>query len=245
MQPRTELGRALTPQGQPFTLTEEGGALVVRVGGALLMSSRMSGSEAQMAAVALESLLDRPNLRVLVAGLGLGYTLRAVLTLVAAQAQVTVCELMQPLVDWHRGPLGQLTDFAINDPRAHLAIGDVTALLQNSTERWDAILLDVDNGPDALTHSDNAWLYGAAGLRHMRTLLQPGGQLVVWSAHESPPFVERLKQAGFSANALRVRARGTVAKGGFHWLLVGAVPHVSGQDAPSKGTVRSEIRYRH
>ncbi len=215
------LGEAVTPGGERVTLAREAGALVVRVAGAVLMSSRVHGSEEALAAVGCGPLAKRPRARVLVGGLGMGFTLRAALDVLGADAQVTVSELLPCVCEWNRGPLGPLADHPLDDRRCRLVVGDLAALLRASRSRFDAILLDVDNGPDAFTVPSNAWLYGRTGLSAIRTALAPAGVVVVWSAFESPRFEKSLRSAGFSLDVVPVRARGAVKKGSKHVLYVG------------------------
>lgn len=217
-----ELARALTPDGEIFTLSREAEELVVRVKGVLLMSSRRHGSERAMAEHGVLPIRHRPGARVLIGGLGLGFTLRATLNALQPDARVVVSELMAALLGWHEGEVGELTEYPLRDPRVLLAPKDVSLVLRESGPAFDAILLDVDNSPDALSHKGNAWLYGLAGLQTIHSRLTEGGLLVVWSSGESPAFGRRLTQAGFVARVERVYARGEIKKGGRHWLYVGA-----------------------
>jgi spermidine synthase len=220
MIPRIVLGESVTPDGAPITLTREGVSFVVRVAGVPLMSSRVHGSEEAMAEVGCAGLAARAGVRVLVGGLGLGYTLRAVLDALAADAEVLAAELLPVLVAWNRGPLGPLANHPLDDPRTRLFEGDVGIPIRNPGPRFDAILLDVDNGPEAFTVASNASLYGRAGLARLHAALRPGGRLVVWSAIESPAFQRALRSAGFREEVRAVRARGAVRKGARHWLFV-------------------------
>jgi spermidine synthase len=216
-----ELARALTPDGEVFTLSREAEELVVRVKGVLLMSSRRHGSERAMAEHGVLPIRHRTEARVLVGGLGLGFTLRATLDVLQQDARVVLSELMTALLDWHEGEVGALTAYALRDPRVVLALEDVSLVLQRSGPAFDSILLDVDNSPDALSHKGNAWLYGLAGLQTIHSRLTEGGLLVVWSSAESPAFGRRLTQAGFTSRVVRVHARGEIKKGGRHWLYIG------------------------
>jgi spermidine synthase len=222
MLPREVLGESITPDGARITLTREGVALVVRVNNVPLMSSRVHGSEEALAEVGCNELRSKPAARVLVGGLGMGFTLRAVLDAVGADAEVLVAELLPVIVEWNRGPLGPLAGSPLDDPRTRLVVGDVAAIVKKARGELDAILLDVDNGPEAFTVATNSWLYGRAGLAAMRSALRPRGRLVVWSAVESEPFELALATAGFAVRVLPVRARGAVRKGSRHWLFVGA-----------------------
>ena len=221
MLPREVLGESVTPDGLPLTLTREGVALVVRVDNVPLMSSRVHGSEEALAEVGCDGLREHAGARVLVGGLGMGFTLRAVLDALGADAEVVVAELLPSIVEWNRGPLGPLAGAPLDDPRARLVVGDVIGLVKRSPSAFDAILLDVDNGPEAFTVASNAWLYGPRGLGALRAALRPSGRLVVWSAVESEPFQRALRAAGFSVLVQPVRARGAVRKGSRHWLFLG------------------------
>ena len=220
MLPRELLGESVTPDGVPITLTREGVALVVRVGNVPLMSSRVHGSEEALAEVGCAGLSRRPSARVLVGGLGMGFTLRAVLDALGTDAEVVVAELLPTIVAWNRGPLAALAQSPLDDPRTQLIDGDVVAVIKKSARAFDAILLDVDNGPEAFTVASNAWLYGRAGIVALRDALRPGGCLVVWSAVESASFVRALGAASMGVEVLPVRARGAVRKGSRHWLFV-------------------------
>lgn len=152
---------------------------------------------------------------VLIGGLGMGFTLRAALD--ASSAVVTVAELIPAVVEWNKLHLGRLAGDPLDDPRARLHVGDVGELLRTAG-RWDAILLDVDNGPDAFTQVGNGWLYGLEGLKRTRMALRPGGTLVYWSAYPSPEFVDRTRRAGLRTETRTVRAH--AGKGPRHTLFV-------------------------
>ena len=220
------LATATTPDGREVTLTREAGYLVVRVDRVPLMSNAVYGSEALMAEYGCEDLAHHRGARVLVGGLGLGFSLRAVLDTLDPDSEVDVVELLPAVVAWHRGPdgpLAPLADMPLDDPRVNLIEGDLRQHLLGGPEPYDAILLDVDNGPEALTTEANAWFYGRHGLKAMRELLLPGGRLVVWSAFSSPRFVARMERVGFETRSETVRARGHTKKGAKHTLFVGSV----------------------
>lgn len=229
MKPWELLAEARTPDGTLLSLTRRDTELVIMAGGKILMSSRMHGSEEAMAAMACQRLGRRdlgdggPSLAgasVLIGGLGLGYTLRATLDLLPADATVVVAELIPAIVDWHRGPLAALAGNPIADQRVQIEIKDVIATLRSSPGRFDAILLDIDNGPEAFTESSNAGLYNDRGIATIRAALKPGGVLAVWSAWEDRRFEQRLKYAGFKVEVERVRAR--LKKGGpRHTIFLG------------------------
>jgi predicted membrane-bound spermidine synthase len=215
-----------------MSLTRRDTELVIMAGGKILMSSRMHGSEEAMADMAVKRLGRRraddggPSLDgacVLVGGLGLGYTLRATLDLLPADATVVVAELIPAIVEWHHGPLAALADKPIADRRVQIEIKDVIATLRSSPGRFDVILLDIDNGPEAFTESSNAGLYNDRGIAATRAALKPGGVLAVWSAWEDRRFEQRLKYAGFKVEVERVRAR--LKRGGpRHTIFLATVP---------------------
>jgi spermidine synthase len=203
-----------------MTLTRHGSEYVILSRGQTLMSSRMHGSEEALAtfACARARTLEAPCC--LVGGLGMGFTLRAALDLLPPDATVIVAELTPALVDWNRGPLGPLARHPLRDKRVVLEVGDVAATLRAGTSRFDAVLLDVDNGPAAFTASDNARLYDDRGLAAARAALKPDGVFAVWSSREDRRFEQRLRYAGFDVTVERVRGR--LKKGGpRHTIFIG------------------------
>lgn len=186
------------------------------------MSSEMSGSEEAMAAFAREEIGPVESARVLIGGLGMSFTLRATLDAFEDLAEVCVAELMDDIIRYNREFLGHLTDRPFEDFRTEIFAGDVKKKL--TVGRWDAILMDVDNGPDALSARSNKDLYTARGVEKMARALAPGGVLVVWSAYDSPRFLERMRHTGLSVRTERVRARWPVSKGPVHTLFVGSKP---------------------
>lgn len=184
-----------------------------------LMNSRMSGSEEALAVLACERLRDRAAPAVLIGGYGMGFTLRAALASLPAAASVTVAELVPEIIAWARGPMAALTGGCLDDRRVHVAERDVAALIEEARGGYDAILLDVDNGPDGLTRPENDRLYAMAGLARAKAALAPGGILAVWSAGADAAFTRRLEASGFSVEVVAVRARAN-GKGAHHtiWL---------------------------
>jgi len=196
------------PGGSPLRLQERDGAYVIRAGGHVLMSSQAHGSEEAMARAGLESARVSRAPRVLIGGLGLGYTLRATLDLLPAAGRVTVAELSPAVVQWNRGPLAHLSGRALEDARVAVHEGDLRALLRASAPgAFDVLLLDIDNGPSELTARGNGALYGERGIASCREVLSPGGRLVVWSAAPDAAYLRRLKLGGFEAQAREVRTR--------------------------------------
>jgi spermidine synthase len=214
------LGQTRTPDGEDMSLTRQGSEYVILAGGKPLMSSRMHGSEEALAALACRDARTRDAPCVLVGGLGMGFTLRATLDLLPPDATVVVAELVPAVVDWNRGPLGPLAEDPLKDPRVRIEIGDVGATLRAGAQRFDVILLDVDNGPAAFTAAHNTGLYDNAGVAAARAALKSGGVLAVWSAWEDRRFEQRLRYAGFTVEVERVRAR--LKKGGpRHTIFLG------------------------
>ena len=188
--------------------------------GKLLMSSRMHGSEEALAAFACAQARAQPSPTVLIGGLGMGFTLRATLDLLPSHATVLVAELQPAIVAWNQGPLGPLAAHPLKDARVRVETADVATILGSAKRRFDAVMLDIDNGPAAFTTDTNSFLYGDAGLAAIRRALKPGGILAVWSAWEDRKFEQRLRYAGFSIRTERVRAR--LKQGGpRHTIFVG------------------------
>lgn len=223
MQPWELLGKTSTPAGDDMTLMRRAGEYVIFASGKPLMSSRMHGSEEALATLGCEHLPGRPSPVVLVGGLGMGFTLRATLAHVPADARVVVAELVPGVVAWNEGPLGPLADHPLKDPRVSVEVGDVGKVLRLSAGRFDAVLLDIDNGPDAFTTTGNAWLYSNAGVTTLYQSLTPGGVATVWSAWEDRKFEQRLRWAGFEVDVVRVRAR-LAAGGPRHVIFRGVRP---------------------
>lgn len=220
MKPWELLGQTTTPDGSDMALTRRDSEYVILVGGRSLMSSRMHGSEEALATLACRRLRTVEEPCVLVGGLGLGFTLRATLDLLPPHATVVVAELVPAVVEWNRGPLGPLAGHPLADKRVTIEVGDVAATLRASRNRFDAVLLDVDNGPAALTASDNAGLYDDRGLAAARAALKVGGVLAIWSAGEHRKFEQRLRYGRFTVDVARVRGR--LKKGGpRHTIFLG------------------------
>ena len=205
-------------------LTVRGDEYVILVDGDTLMSSRTHGSEEALATVACRHLGTSKRPRVLVGGLGMGFTLRATLDSLGPDARVTVAELVPAVVEWNRGPLAALAGRPLDDPRVRVKAGeDVGFTLRANPDRYDTVLLDVDNGPAAFTSSANHGLYDNAGVAAIYGALRAGGALAVWSAWEDRKFEQRLRFHGFTTRVDRVRAR--LNKGGkWHTIFVGLKP---------------------
>lgn len=220
MQPWELLGETRTPDGEDMRLTRQGSEYVILASGKPLMSSRMHGSEEALAAFGCRDARLLDEACVLVGGLGMGFTLRATLDLLPPAATVFVAELVPAVVDWNRGPLGPLAGDPLKDTRVRIEIGDVADIIRASARRFDAMLLDVDNGPAAFTATHNTGLYDDGGLAAARAALKPRGTLAVWSAWDDRRFEQRLKYGGFTVQVERVRGR--LKKGGpRHTIFLG------------------------
>ena len=180
----------------------------IRIGVQLLMGTRMHGSEDALAELALERLGERRFKKVLVGGLGMGFTLSSILRNISEDSEVCVAELVPSVIEWNRCYFGDRSNHPLEDRRVVVNCGDVSKLLRESSARWDIIVLDVDNGPSGMTHEDNQTLYQMKGLNTLYTALRPSGVVGVWSANDDPRFTKRMQQAGFTVDVHRVRARG-------------------------------------
>jgi len=208
MLPWVELGTATVPgDGARLRLMQRGTEFCIFAGTNPLMNSRMSGSEQDLATLSWDRIKPRRGAHVLIGGLGMGFTLRAALATMPADVRVTVVELVPEIVAWARGPLAPLFTGCLDDPRVTMITDDVAKTIGRGRADYDAILLDVDNGPEGLSRDGNDQLYSLPGLARSRTALKPAGVLAVWSAHPDEKFTRRLGDAGFAAEALRVRAR--------------------------------------
>jgi spermidine synthase len=208
MRPWTLLGTATVPgQGAPLRLMQRGDEFVIMAGTNPLMNSRMSGSEEDLATLSWARIAARPKPHVLIGGLGMGFTLRAALATMPAEVRITVAEIVPEIVEWARGPLAHIFAGCLDDQRVTIDVTDVGKLIASRRAAYDAILLDVDNGPEGLSRDGNDRLYSLSGLAKSREALKPGGVLAVWSAHPDAKFTKRLGEAGFRAEELQVRER--------------------------------------
>jgi spermidine synthase len=223
MLPWKVIGRSKAASGGELVLSERGGEYSLRINGWELMSSRKHGSEDAMAEVGLAGLTNAAAAHVLVAGLGIGFSLRATLDQLPKTAKVTVAEYVPAIVEWNRGVLGPLAGNPLADPRVTLVVGDVRDVMRKHPGGFDAILLDTDNNETAFTDLSPAALYGPAGLKDARKALRPKGTLVIWSAGPDVKFEKRLGQAGFRAESIVAPAQGN-GKGAKHVLFTGRLP---------------------
>jgi len=214
--------QATTPDGSPMTLHEHDGVFMIRVNGVELMSTRQHHSEERLAELACEQIrAEASGATVLIGGLGLGFTLRAALAQLGPKTTVVVVELVPAGIRWNQTPEYGLGADALADPRVEIIAGDVADVLKASRGRFDAIILDVDNGASGLTAAANGRLYSAAGLSMARSALKPGGCLAVWSADADPAFVQRMGQNGFAVTVERARTHPT--GGSWNSLFIGRI----------------------
>ena len=204
-----QLGAASVPGGgDELRLMQRGAEFSIMAGSIELMGSRLSGSEEALASLTCERVRERPAPHVLIGGLGMGFTLRAALAGLGPDATVTVAELVPEVVAWAHGPLAGVHGQSLSDPRVKVFEGDVADLISGVECRYDAILLDVDNGPEALMRKSNDDLYDAYGLSEAHAALRPGGILAVWSSAPDQGFTQRLRAAGYGVEDRRVWAKG-------------------------------------
>lgn len=207
MKMRELIDTAQVPGGDELRLFRRGDDFIIAVEGNELMSSRMSGSEEALAKMTCDRLRSPDTARLLIGGYGMGFTLRAALATLGSDAKITVSELVPGIIDWARGPMAKLAAGCLDDPRVELVLGDVATVIGSATRRYDAILLDVDNGPDALTRAANDQIYSPTGLAMAKAALRPGGILAIWSAAPDARFARRLSASGFQVEEIGVRGR--------------------------------------
>jgi spermidine synthase len=222
MKPWEELARTRAPDGLELVLRRRGDECLVCVAGRDLMSSRDAGSSRALAVLGCEGLQKKA--RVLVGGLGLGSTLGAALELLSADSIVEVAELVPGVVEWSRKYVGHLAGHPLDDARTVVRIEDVAVVLRRARSVYDAVLLDVDNGPDHLAHEGNAALYEPEGLRMIQRALRPGGVLALWSFSDDAAFTRRLAAVGMQAKVHRVDGDRSSGRGRHHWIWVARAP---------------------
>jgi spermidine synthase len=217
MIPLEHLASARVPGGDELRLMRRGADFMIVLDRNELMNSRMSGSEEALATMTAERLAGHKAQHWLIGGYGMGFTLRAALAALEPDARLTVAEIVPEIVEWARGPMAELTAGCLDDPRVALVESDVALHIAGRREVYDAILLDVDNGPDGLVRADNDRLYTREGLITAREALKPGGVLAVWSAAKDTVFANRLRRARFTVDEVQVRARSN-GKGAKHTI---------------------------
>lgn len=209
MIPWALLDTAKVPGGDELRLKQRGAEFAIMLGNNELMNSRLSGSEEALATIACERIRNRQKPRMLIGGLGMGFTLRAALGALGPDARIVVAELVPAVVTWARGPMAEIFGDSLSDPRVDIREADVGQLIGAGASAFDAILLDVDNGPEGLTRKSNDALYDLKGLGAARAALRPGGVLAVWSSKPNPKFTWRLRKAGLDVEEISARANGT------------------------------------
>lgn len=254
MKPRVQIAATRTPDGGEMVLRQHDHDFSITVNGEELMGSRQHESELELARLGCAHLAGRDTPRVLIGGLGLGYTLRQALDMLAPGAEVVVSELLEAVVEWNRKFLGELNGQALQDKRVTVKTGDVAELLSRSRNAFDAILLDIDNGPDATTDSGNRRLYGREGGRDCRSALRNQGCLAVWSATPSKRYEQLLVRCGFHVRRFRAPAhKGSKSLSRFVWVASenkgilppgGGEPHVPPQGQSADGRGRGPRRGR-
>lgn len=221
MLPTILLGTANIPNnGGELRLTQRGDEFFISLKGAggILMTSRVHGSEVALAELGCAHIQGKENTKVLVGGMGMGFTLAAALKATSESSKVIVSELVPEVIEWNKGPLGECTDRPLNDNRVVVIPGDVAELFKIKNATYDAILLDVDNGPESFTHADNNKLYSSESLQAIQHTLKPGGVLAIWSAWHDPKFPLHLKKARFKVETKTVRAH--KGKGSRHTIYL-------------------------
>jgi spermidine synthase len=227
--PWVELDRAHLAAGD-LRLMRRGTEYAIKLGVNELMTSRLCGSEEALATLACAKIRARPRARVLIGGLGMGFTLRAALAAMGRDAKIIVAELVPAVIDWARGPLAEIFAGCLDDPRVELIETDVAAPIRAAAPPYDAILLDVDNGPEGMTQTANDRLYSQRGLATARAALRPGGVLAVWSSGPDRAFTQRLEASGYDVEQVRVRAGG-VHGGARHVIWLATLPLSAGNAA--------------
>jgi spermidine synthase len=217
----TTVDQALTPDGKTISLHEHDGSYMIRVDGVPLMSTRQHASEEKLAELACSHLRGIRGARVLIGGLGFGFTLRAALAALGADAAVVVAEILGAVIAWNRNAALPLAADALADPRVTVLQQDVGEVIREGRGSFDAIILDVDNGPAALSTDGNRGLYDSTGLRNARAALRPDGCLALWSVAPDLEFERRMMQAGFRVEVQRCRSH--VSSGRWHTLFLGRV----------------------
>jgi spermidine synthase len=215
MKPWITAGEAISPDGTRLELVEHDGEYVIKADDLPLMSTRMHFSEVELARLVCNKL--KPGAKVMIGGLGLGYTLRSTLDLIPKDATAVQVELVPEVIEWNRGPLGPFADHPLKDKRTKLVQDDVSKVIRGARNEYDSIMLDVDNGPSPLVDERNGWLYTDHGLGAIRGALKNGGRVAIWSADDEPRFISKMKRNGFRAEKHMIQAH--KGKGGIRHVI--------------------------
>ncbi len=215
MKPWITAGEAVSPDGTRLELVEHDGEYIIKADDLPLMSTRMHFSEVELARLVCTKL--KSGAKVMIGGLGLGYTLRSTLNLIPKDATAVQVELVPEVIEWNRGPLGPFADHPLNDKRTELVQDDISKVIKGARNEYDSIMLDVDNGPTPLVQERNSWLYTDSGLQAIRKALKNGGRVAIWSADDEPKFVSRMKRNGFRAQKHQIQAH--KGKGGIRHVI--------------------------
>lgn len=216
MKPRIKLAAALTAEGRRLVLSEQDGAYAISLNGQELMHSRAHASELLLGELGVESLKTKPSARVLVGGLGLGFTLAQVVTDLRPDAVIDVAELIPEIVDWNREFMRDLNGAALDDPRVNVHLGDATRLIQKAPPAtYDAMMLDLDNGPAAMVASGNQYLYAKTGLARVKRVLRAKGRAIFWSASKDAAFESRLKSVGFQVKRVPAKVHASAKRAAY------------------------------
>jgi spermidine synthase len=215
--PWSHLDTAQVPGGGELRLMKRGAEFSIRLGTDELMNSRLSATEQALATIALVKIKSKSNPTILIGGLGMGFTLRAALTVLGPKARIVVAELVPAVVAWARGPMAKVFGESLSDPRLRIHEADVGGLIRSRRSAYDAILLDVDNGPEGMTRTANDALYDLKGLRATHAALRSAGVLAVWSSAPHSKFAARLRKTGFDVKEIPLRAKGP--QGGAQHLI--------------------------
>tara|TARA_B100000470_G_scaffold79667_1_gene61269 strand:- start:1074 stop:1739 length:666 start_codon:yes stop_codon:yes gene_type:complete len=215
MKPWNTVGKAVSPDGTRLELVEHDGDYVIKADDLPLMSTRMHFSEMELARLVCTKLKSKA--KVMIGGLGLGYTLRSALDLIPKDGVVVQVELVPEVIEWNKGPLGPFNNHPLKDTRTEIVQDDISKVIRQSQNSYDSIMLDVDNGPSPLVNERNAWLYTDNGLRSIRNALKNGGKVAIWSANDEPRFISRMKRNGFLGEKHRTQAH--QGKGGISHVI--------------------------
>ena len=215
MKPWNTVGEAVSPDGTRLELVEHDGEYIIKADDLPLMSTRMHFSEMELARLVCTKL--KSNAKVMIGGLGLGYTLRSALDLIPKDGVVVQVELVPEVIEWNKGPLGPFNNHPLKDTRTKIVQDDISKVIRQSKNNYDSIMLDVDNGPSTLINERNAWLYTNQGLQSIRKALKNQGKVAIWSANDEPRFISHMKRNGFIAERHHIQAH--KGKGGIRHVI--------------------------